>query len=532
MHGGSAKGDADGAETLWRAVFDSALEGRMLAKLDGTIVAVNPAACEILRGSERDTIAAGRAAIVVEDDAARRFVADRLRDGKARGRVTMRRLDGSTFTADVTSAVFVDATAVRMTSVTFRDVTELERARQALEILADAGRVLANSLDHQATLTNLTGLVVPRLADVCVVDLVVGSEVQRVAVAHRDPTRTDAFVRVRRATTVPAAPGGVDVVLRTGEPSPVVQVTDAWLRAATQDEAHFEEARALGVRSFVTTPLVARGRTIGALTLMSDGGVPAFNDADVPLVRALAERAALAIDNAKEHANALEARRLRDEVLGIVSHDLRNPLNSILINASVLARTAPCVEVDAIKRAVRRADRLILDLLLATKAESGRIELERTDESLTAVLDEVAALHRPLAEAGSITITASCIGEGCRATVDRHRVVQMLSNLVSNAIKVTPSGGRIELHARAEGDDVILTVADTGPGISPEELPHLFDRFWQGAHARNAGVGLGLAIARGVAEAHGGSIAVESRVGHGATFTVRMPLSGPRDSRA
>ena len=525
MVGTSPTREVVAAEALWRAVFDSALEGRLLTTLDGAVLAANPAACEIFGRTEGEIVQAGRERLVVHDEAVGAFLKERQRCGKARGRVTLRRRDDSTFAAEVSSAEFVDASGARRASITLRDVTERERARQTLEILADAGRVLANSLDAQATLANLTNLVVPRLADVCVVDLVVGGEVKRVAIAHRDPARVDEFVRVRRPTRLEAAPGGVDRVLRTGEPSPVVQVTDEWLRAATHDARHFEEARALGVRSFVTTPLVARGRTIGALTLMSDGGVPAFSDADVPVVRAIAERAALAIDNASEHANALEARRLRDEVLGIVSHDLRNPLNSILINASVLARTAPCSEVDAIKRAVRRADRLILDLLLAAKAEGHGIELERHDESVAAALDEVVSLHRPIAEAASLQLVGMCEDDGLRAVLDHHRVVQMLSNLVSNAIKVTPAGGRIDVRAQREADQLALTVSDTGPGIAAADLPRLFDRFWQGAHARNAGVGLGLAIARGIAEAHGGAISAQSTVGHGATFTVRIPLN-------
>ena len=411
--------------------------------------------------------------------------------------------------------------------MTFRDVTERERSHQALAILADAGRVLTNSLDIQATLTNLTNLVVPRLADVCTVDLFEGDDVDRVAVAHRDRSRVKDFIQVRRPIVRDGAPGGVDHVLRTGEPSAVFDVTDEWLRKATHDEEHFQAACALGIRSFIASPLVAHGRTIGALTLMSDGQVPSFTEADLPLVRAMAERAALAIDNARRHAAAVEARQLRDEVLGIVSHDLRNPLSAIRINATILGRSQPSRHVDAINTAVDRADRLIQDLMMAAKTESGNLVLERSLEDVGSILEEVSSLHRTLADSRAISLIVAIDGHAPPAEVDRHRIVQALSNLVANAIKFTPAGGRVELRARGEANGVVLSVSDTGPGIAKEHLPHVFDRFWQGAQAREAGAGLGLTIARGIAEAHGGTISVESRTGSGTAFTIVLPGAAP-----
>ena len=437
------------AEARWRSLFVHALDGILLTAPDGRIFAANPAACAMLGRTEAEVCAAGRAGTVVVDDAAKQFVVDRQRDGHARGILTMRRKDGTTFLADVSSAVFATVSGETRTSMMFRDVTESERARRGLEILADAGRILASSLDTHTTLANLTALVVPKLADVCTVDLLTSDGVARVAVAHRDPSRVAEFRHVRRRAMRPDATMGVDFVLRTGEPSCVFELTDEWLHTAVQDPAHFEEARALGVRSFLGVPLVADARTIGVLTVMSDGGVPAFGEADLSLVCALGDRAATAIDNARRHEEAVDARRLRDEVLGVVAHDLRSPLNTIHLAASLLAQRAPGGEVETIQRAVRRADVLIQDLLLAAKAEAGVLPLVPRAESLAAILDEVDVLHRTLAESKSLRFVVRLEGDAPRVTVDRHRIVQMLSNLTMNAIKFTPPGGRVELRGHA-----------------------------------------------------------------------------------
>jgi len=279
----------------------------------------------------------------------------------------------------------------------------------------------------------------------------------------------------------------------------------------------------------VSVPLIKGSTTIGALTLMSDGGVPSFGEADLSLVRALGERAATAIDNAHRHAEAVEARRLRDEMLAVVAHDLRGPLNTIHLVTTLLARKAPTEETQTIALAVRRAEELIRDLLLASKMEAGSLPLDRRPESVASIVGEVYALFSPLAEAKSLRFVADAgdgDGDSARATLDRHRIVQLLSNLVANAIKFTPPEGRVELRSRRDAEHIQFTVSDTGAGIPAAELPHVFDRFWQGSQARHLGTGLGLWISRGIAIAHGGDITVASAVGAGTTFTIVLPRDG------
>ena len=514
-------------EGTWRAVVEYASDAILLTSPDdGRVLAANPAACTLLQRTHEEICAGGRPEIVVMNGAAERFAEERLRHGRARGVLTLRRKDRTTFLADLASTVFQNARGETWTSMMFRDVTESERARRALAILADAGRVLASSLEVRTTLQNLTDLVVPDLADVCTVDLVEPNGITRAVVAHRDPSRVSAFEAVRRPVIREDVSDGVDYVLRTGKPSCVYELTKEWLQTVAHDAVHFDAAHALGVRSFVSVPLIAHSVTIGALTLMSDGGVPAFGEADLSLVRALGERVATAIDNAHQHSQAVEARRLRDQVLGVVAHDLRGPLGTIALAAKLLARKTPGQETETIALAIRRADVLIHDLLLAAKMDTGTIPLDRRSEAMASILDELEALHCPLAEAKSLRLVVAIDGEPPRARVDRHRIVQMLSNLLANAIKFTPKEGRVELRCRRDGEQIVFTVSDTGSGIEPGDLPHVFDRYWQGARARHLGAGLGLWISRGIADAHGGAISVTSTVGKGATFTLVLPCDG------
>jgi signal transduction histidine kinase len=506
-------------DTDWHAYFQDAPDCLLLTALDGRVFAANDAACRLFARSEAEICRVGRAGLVVVDDLARAFMARREASGNARGVLTLMRGDGTTFVGEVASVV-VGHPHGSHTVICIHDLTAQRAAQRTLAILAEAGRVLGASLDIEETLQRLTSLLVPRLADLCTVDIVEDHVVRRVAVSHRDPARVEDVRQIRRREAL--AKKGVDRVLTTGDCELVPVVTDDFLREAAHDEEHLARARALGLRSLVTVPLVAHGRTIGALTLGSTGGVPSYSEADRDLALALAERAALALDNAREHAAAIEALRLRDEVLSVVSHDLRNPLNAISLSAQLIARRSPSDEVDAIQHAVARATHLIHDLLLAAKMDFATIPLERKDERARSLLDEVISLHSVSASLKALELTAA-VDEDAVAWVDRHRVVQMLDNLVGNAIKFTASG-RVELRARIEKDDLLLEVSDTGIGIPPSDLPHVFDRFWQSARARRAGAGLGLAIARGIARAHGGDISVSSELGSGTRFVATLPM--------
>jgi signal transduction histidine kinase len=220
----------------------------------------------------------------------------------------------------------------------------------------------------------------------------------------------------------------------------------------------------------------------------------------------------------------------RELVLATVSHDLRSPLNTILMSTSLLLDFHPGEiepkardRIGVINRTATQMTRLIEDLLDVATLEAGHLVLERTWQDPAALAHEGLEMLEPIATDHGIRLETEIPDELPRIVADHKRVLQVISNLIGNAIKFTPPGGRISLGVRHEGNQLLFSVADSGPGIRQEELPRLFDRFWRGDHAAS-GAGLGLSIARGAIEAHGGRIWAESEPGQGATFHFSLPL--------
>lgn len=218
----------------------------------------------------------------------------------------------------------------------------------------------------------------------------------------------------------------------------------------------------------------------------------------------------------------------RDEVLAVVSHDLRNPLGTITLAAGALelplSEEQRAQQVAAIHRTVRSMTRLIDDLLDASAVTSGQLALELDELDVrTVVRDAVSALRTQARNAG-ITLSFEVPADEVRVRGDAHRLNQVLANLLGNALKFTEEGGVIEVQVTRSRSEAVVKVIDSGAGIAPDHLPHIFDRFWHTARTRRGGSGLGLAIARGVVEAHGGAISVESELGVGTTFSFTLPL--------
>jgi signal transduction histidine kinase len=231
-------------------------------------------------------------------------------------------------------------------------------------------------------------------------------------------------------------------------------------------------------------------------------------------------------------ANALEkaeaAIRSRDDVLAVVSHDLRNPVSTITMAASLLEMPIPEErreqQVGIIKRAADRMNLLIADLLDVSAIESGQLRIERERLAIAPVLVEIRRVMGQQAAKKEVSLEAELPGDLPEVSGDRNRLIQVLANLVGNAIKFTPAGGTITLRAAAAEKEVVVSVEDTGIGIAADQLPMIFDRFWRASRGQHGGAGLGLAIAKGIAEAHGGRIWVESELGGGSTFSFALPV--------
>jgi signal transduction histidine kinase len=300
-------------------------------------------------------------------------------------------------------------------------------------------------------------------------------------------------------------------------------------------------------RTLIFMPLVSRGQSIGLAAAVSPEGKPFTRD-DLPLFAELARRASLAIDNARLYLESQQAVRAREEVLAIVSHDLRNPLSAVSLGASLLKMSDTLdgedrEQVETMEAAARRMNRLIADLLDVTRLEGGkRLPIEPGPVEPSELLHEAEELFRAQAGAASVNLDCAAVESPPPVHADRHRVMQVMSNLIGNSLKFTPPGGRITVRARAHGEQVVFSISDTGSGIPKENLGDIFSPYWQAKRAERMGAGLGLAIAKGIVEAHGGRIWVESEPGEGTDFYFTLPVdtsalttaagSGGRHSRS
>ena len=293
-------------------------------------------------------------------------------------------------------------------------------------------------------------------------------------------------------------------------------------------------------QSHVVVPLHYGNEVVGAMG-MSFAEPSAAGAADRAFTLLLAQAAAPALQRARgydaERARRRDAEltaRAREQVLGVVAHDLRNPLHLVIATTELLGEPALPTErrrelLGMTMRATAQMRRLVSDLLDAVRIQTGRLTLDLEAVTVGAIVDQAEEMARPLAAERSVTLERSATDRATRLLVDRARIQQVLGNLLGNAIKFTKPGGRVVLEASIGDGVAVFKVRDTGPGIPPERLPLIFDQFWQGDSKDRRGVGLGLAIAKAIVEAHGGSIAVESRVGEGSTFSFTLPVPAADD---
>lgn len=427
-------------------------------------------------------------------------------------------------------------------TVVLRDITERKRTEEAQRFLAEVGAVLASSLDYETTLDSVAQLTVRFLADCCVIDVLEeDGTVRRLAVAHADPAKRELAGELHRFPLDRNRPHLVWNVLQSGEPELITDVSLALLQKSAQGPEHLRILQELEIRSLMAVPLQARGRLLGTILCISSTPERRYGQADLKLALDLAHRAAVAVDNARLYRKAQEAVRGRNELLGVVSHDLGNLLQAIFMAANSLAASLPIDEttskaryyVEAIQRSAELMERLIHDLLEVRRMEAGQLSIRRQPQSLAALVSETCKVLEPLARMKSLALECECDGSRLPPVdVDRERILQVLSNVVGNAVKHTPQGGRVTIRAEPRPDEVLVSVADTGPGIPPDQLPFIFDRFWRAENSERRGIGLGLSIAKGIVEAHGGRIWVESRPGEGSVFYFTLPVAETRPGAA
>jgi signal transduction histidine kinase len=303
--------------------------------------------------------------------------------------------------------------------------------------------------------------------------------------------------------------------------------------AKNPDAVNFDRI-GVHVPNTVSTDLLGRnGRKLGTIQLWDKKDGQEFDEADQAILTQLAQLAAVALENARLFRAAQDATRARDDLVAIVSHDLRNPVHTIHMAASFLLEIAPANDrrtqarrqLEVIQRSAVRANRLIQDLLDVARIQAGGLVVDPVPVEVHSLVHEATEAATPLATAAQLSVTCEVVEGLPPVASDRERVLQVFANLIGNAIKFTPKGGEIRLLTALDDSEVRFTVADTGPGIPPEHLEHVFDRYWQAKSTAKLGTGLGLSIAKGIVEAHGGRIWVESPPNSGAQFNFTLPAA-------
>ncbi len=414
-----------------------------------------------------------------------------------------------------------------------RDVTRRKREEQGAKLLSEASRVLQSTLDYERTLDAVARLAVGDMSDWCAVDLV-GSEgeIRQVVVAHVDEERIKWAKELNeRYPPDYAGPTGAGHVIRTGQPEVYREITDDVLVASARDEDHLALLRELKIKSALVVPMIARGRALGALTLVSTDRGRRYGDEDVALALELATRAALAIDNAQLYRSALGASEAKSAFLATMSHELRTPLNAIIGYQSLLKEEidgslneSQLGQLNRIRASADHLLGLIDEVLTFSRVEAGKEVVDREEISLLSVINEGVTMIAPLAEAKGLSIRAE--GDEARLFTDGSKVRQILLNLLSNAVKFSDEG-KIVIQSRSDGEKVLVSVADAGIGIAGENLQRIFDPFWQveqRSTRKVGGTGLGLSVSRTLARLVGGDVSVESELGKGSVFTLTLPL--------
>ena len=399
--------------------------------------------------------------------------------------------------------------------------------------LAQTTTVLNAALDAEATLVSLARLAVPALADCAIVDAVgEDGHVRRVDVVDIDPVRRDVARALMRFAPNLSIEGPSARAIRTGQPVVLSDLPDSILESMAPEPDHLRIIRGMQWRSLLLVPLVARGQTLGLITLGSRSEDRRYGSQDLSIAQELAGRAAVALDNARLYREAQAASRAKDQFLATVSHELRTPINAVLGWAAML-RTGKLEEgrarhaLEAIERSARAQAQLLEQLLDLSRIVAGKLELHFAPVRLASIIESSIDVVRPAADAKAVRIASRIDDSVPLLLADPDRLQQVLVNLLSNAVKFTPGDGQVEIELRRVDPYVEIVVIDHGVGIKREFLPYVFERYRQAdaSTGLDRGLGLGLSIVRDIVELHGGSVTADSSgEGAGATFVVKLPL--------
>ena len=408
-----------------------------------------------------------------------------------------------------------------------RMLVSLEKERRTVTALQDVGAALASELNREALVQKITDLATELVGAAfgAFFHTVASSEGTTLGLSALSGAPRSAF----ESLGLPRATAIFGPTLRGEGP---VRVDDVRLdpRYGKSGPHHGMPPGHLPVVSYLAVPIVLRNGTVSGGLFFAHGERAHFTIEHERLALGVAAWAAVATDNARLYEEAMQASRARENLLQVVSHDLRNHLNTMRLGLQILRPSiAPDGErrVATIERASRTMGRLLEDLVDIAAIEKGVLSVAPALVDARALFEDERTMLAPSVERKGLELRWVPCAEGVTVWADRERVQQVLGNLVSNAVKFTPLGGRVAVTTSSEGHWLVVAVEDTGPGIPQEEQGRVFDRFFRGSRPSGHGAGLGLAIARALVEAHGGRIWVDSEPGKGTKFSFTLLRSAP-----
>ena len=510
---------------LYREIFAHSSEAIAIIGLDGEYVEQNTAHRRLV-GYEDGELTGRTPAIHLGQEAFRDVVRVLAEEGIYRKDVVSITKSGEPLDLELSAFAVLDEAARPQCFVgLMRDIRSRKRTEETLQFLAGASAALDRSLEYDETVRRLAFLSVPRLGDWVILEVLDESGVLRpAAVLHRDPALQETIARLHEVLAAPARAEGARRV--PSAPVRRTRATEVLGDVTAADPRTGPLLQRLGLAAALAVPLRARGRVLGLLTLVSSGRL--YEERDLALAEDFANRGSMALDNARLYREAQESDRRKEEFLAVLAHEIRNPMTPLLTclelmrtgegDAASLTRWREIME-----RQVRNLTRLVDDLLDVSRVTRGKIELQKEGVDLATVVDRAVEIVRPLIQSRAIHLEIS-VEKGLTLEADPLRVEQILANLVHNAVKYTPEGGRVSVRGGREGRTISVLVEDDGLGIDPDLLPRLFDLFMQGSRT-SGGLGIGLTLVRTLVELHGGTVRASSAgPGKGSQFEVRLPV--------
>jgi PAS domain S-box-containing protein len=551
----------------YREQFDFAPDGYFVTDLSGRIQEANVAAAVILH-TEQEFLVNRPLSLFITDEDRSRFEDQllQLQSGaieRVRNWQTLTTpVVGRPFPAALTVAVVrnKEKTPIGLRWLV-RDISDLKRAEaerseflvrekvarieaegaRRVAFLAEASTLLAASLDSETTLRNVAQLSTPFLADWCFVYIMDDDgSIRRVAVAYANPAKADLARRLDEQET-PSVPEWVFNALVSGKAEIVADLSDNLLASSSNSDEQKGDIRDLDAHSAMAVPLIARGRTLGLIVLLSAESARVFGPADQVVAEDLARRCAFAVDNARLYGEVIiqrdkaeKASRSKDEFLAILSHELRNPLVPILGWSRILKNQSAVMSDDvlaegigSLERNARNIQRLVDDCLDLVRTSTRSVKLSQEHIDLNQIAVASIEASAPLGRDKGIKLDVQLETGGVWVVGDRTRLEQVVTNLLTNAIKFTPSGGSVQVRSDQMDGFARILIKDSGIGIAPNFLDQIFEPFRKGSSAwleSDSGLGLGLSIAREITELHSGKIWAESGgLGQGSTFVVALP---------